>query len=107
MEAAQKASDIFHAKGIDLVLITLGSQGVWASDKGNGSQIKGFNVDVIDTTAAGDTFNGALATYLLEGNTLNDSIYFAHAAAAITVTGEGAQTSIPYRKDVAAFLDLT
>jgi ribokinase len=93
-----------HEKGIELVMITLGSEGVWVSQNGQGEQIKGFRVKAIDTTAAGDTFNGALLTRLIEGAELADAIIFAHAAAAITVTGIGAQTSIPYRADVDNFL---
>ena len=103
-ESAHQAALQLHLKGIKLVLITLGSEGVWVSENGNGEQIKGFRVQAIDTTAAGDTFNGALLTRLLEGEKLADSIRFAHAAAAITVTGAGAQTSIPYRNAVDDFL---
>ncbi len=104
MESAQQAADLLHNKGIKLVMITLGSQGVWISENGQGQQIKGFRVKAVDTTAAGDTFNGALLTRLLEGAALADAIRFAHAAAAITVTGAGAQTSIPYRNAVDNFL---
>ncbi len=104
--SAQKAADQLHLKGIKLVMITLGSEGVWVSDKGHGQQIKGFCVKARDTTAAGDTFNGALLTALLEGEKLADAIRFAHAAAAITVTTVGAQTSIPYRNRVDDFLSM-
>lgn len=104
-ESAQQASQQLHLKGIKLVMITLGSEGVWVSENGNGEQIKGFRVKALDTTAAGDTFNGALLTGLLEGATLANAIRFAHAAAAITVTGAGAQTSIPYRNTVDNFLN--
>ena len=104
MESAQQAADLLHGKGIKLVMITLGSQGVWISENGLGQQVKGFHVKAVDTTAAGDTFNGALLTRLLEGAGLADAIRFSHAAAAITVTGTGAQTSIPYRNTVDDFL---
>ena len=103
--SAQKAADILHAKGVEIVLITLGSQGVWLSGAGYSEQIHGFTVKAIDSTAAGDTFNGALLTRLLEGAPMVQAIRFAHAAAAITVTAHGAQTSIPYRSDVNDFLD--
>lgn len=103
-QSAQLAANSLHEKGIELVMITLGSEGVWLSENGQGEQIKGFRVKAIDTTAAGDTFNGALLTRLIEGAELADAIIFAHAAAAITVTGMGAQTSIPYRADVDKFL---
>lgn len=101
---AQQAADALHAKGIKQVLITLGSQGVWLSDNGKGRQVLGFRVDAKDTTAAGDTFNGALLTALQEGREMEEAIRFAHAAAAISVTRFGAQTSIPHRREVERFL---
>lgn len=103
--SAQQAANKLHDKGIKLVMITLGSEGVLISDNGHSEQIKGFSVKVCDTTAAGDTFNGALLTALLEGEKLTSAIRFAHAAAAITVMVAGAQTSIPYRHRVDDFLE--
>ncbi|OZS41954.1 ribokinase [Photobacterium sanguinicancri] len=104
MPSAQQAADVLHSKGIPTVMITLGSQGVWVSQQGQGEQVAGFRVEATDTTAAGDTFNGALLTGLQEGKSLNDAIRFAHAAAAISVTRLGAQTSIPHRHEVKRFL---
>lgn len=103
-DTAQEAANMLHRKGIDTVLITLGAKGVWLSVAGNGELITGFRVDATDTTAAGDTFNGALVTGLLEQLPLKSAIKFAHAAAAISVTRFGAQTSIPSREEVDAFL---
>lgn len=130
--SAQLAADILHAKGITIVMITLGAEGVWLSvkekgtaktgnddivyqqnnsyqqdnshQKESGKVIKGFRVNAIDTTAAGDTFNGALLTGLLEGMALEEAIEFSHAAAAISVTRFGAQTSIPNRDEADRFL---
>lgn len=102
--SAQKAADVLHAKGISSVMITMGSQGVWVSEAGTGKQVGGFKVEAIDTTAAGDTFNGALLTALQKGSKQGEAIRFAHAAAAITVTRPGAQTSIPHLKEVEHFL---
>jgi ribokinase len=104
-ESAQLAANVLHQKGVDTVLITLGSKGVWLSHAGENKQILGYKVNAVDTTAAGDTFNGALLTALLEERTLDDAIKFAHAAAALTVMAEGAQSSIPYRKQVNEFSD--
>ncbi|PKH05250.1 ribokinase [Moritella sp. Urea-trap-13] len=104
MASAQVAANVLHAKGISEVMITLGSQGVWISERGEGKQVKGFRVDAVDTTAAGDTFNGGLLAGLQAGLVLNDAIIFAHAAAAISVTRVGAQTSIPTKAEVDAFL---
>lgn len=101
---AAKAAKVLHDKGIKTVLITLGSRGVWASVNGEGSRIPGFKVQAIDTIAAGDTFNGALITALLEDKPLEEAIRFAHAAAAIAVTRKGAQPSVPWRKEIDDFL---
>ena len=104
-ESAQEAANALHRKGIEIVLITLGAKGVWLSQNGRGELIPGFRVEATDTTAAGDTFNGALVTGLLEDLPLESAIKFAHAAAAISVTRFGAQTSIPSRDEVDAFLE--
>lgn len=103
-EDAAKAAQVLHAKGIHTVLITLGSRGVWASVNGEGHRVPGFKVDAVDTIAAGDTFNGALITALLEETPLPEAIRFAHAAAAIAVTRKGAQPSVPWREEIEAFL---
>ncbi|MCW8333293.1 ribokinase [Vibrio sp. SCSIO 43135] len=103
-ESAQEAANALHRKGIEIVLITLGAKGVWLSQNGRGELIAGFKVEATDTTAAGDTFNGALVTGLLEDMPLESAIKFAHAAAAISVTRFGAQTSIPTRAEVDEFL---
>ena len=92
---AAKAAKVLHDKGIGTVIITLGSRGVWASSEGEGRRVPGFKVQAVDTIAAGDTFNGALVTALLEGSELAQAIRFAHAAAAIAVTRKGAQPSVP------------
>ncbi|WES68389.1 ribokinase [Superficieibacter sp. HKU1] len=101
---AAKAAQALHNKGIKTVIITLGSRGVWASVDGKGQRVPGFNVEAVDTIAAGDTFNGALITALLEEKPLADAIRFAHAAAAIAVTRKGAQPSVPWRDEIDLFL---
>ncbi|RAU32601.1 ribokinase [Enterobacter sp. RIT418] len=102
---AARAARALHDKGIGTVIITLGSRGVWASINGEGRRVPGFKVKAIDTIAAGDTFNGALVTALLEGEVLDVAIRFAHAAAAIAVTRKGAQPSVPWRKEIDEFLN--
>ncbi|EKO3570779.1 MULTISPECIES: ribokinase [Vibrio] len=101
---AQQAATVLHQQGIEIVIITLGAKGVWLSENGRGQLIPGFRVSATDTTAAGDTFNGAFVTGLLENMSLESAIKFAHAAAAISVTRFGAQTSIPTRQEVDEFL---
>lgn len=103
-QSAVKSATVFHAKGIETVLITLGSKGVYVSQQGKGEIVPGFRVQAVDTTAAGDTFNGAFVTALLEDKPLAQAIRFAHAAAALSVTKKGAQPSIPTRKETLEFL---
>ncbi|EMH6516046.1 ribokinase [Raoultella planticola] len=101
---AANAARVLHDKGIGIVMITLGSRGVWVSHEGQGRRVPGFKVQAIDTIAAGDTFNGAFVTALLEGIALDEAIRFAHAAAAIAVTRKGAQPSVPWREEIDEFL---
>ena len=103
-QSAVKSATVFHAKGIETVLITLGSKGVYVSQQGQGEIVPGFRVQAVDTTAAGDTFNGAFVTALLEDKPVAQAIRFAHAAAALSVTKKGAQPSIPTRKETLEFL---
>ncbi|MEI7369012.1 ribokinase [Pectobacterium colocasium] len=101
---AARAAQVLHDKGIETVLITLGSRGVWLSENGQGQRIPGYRVKAVDTIAAGDTFNGALVTALLENKPMSSAVKFAHAAAAIAVTRRGAQPSVPWREEIDEFL---
>lgn len=103
-EDAARAAAVLHDKGIRTVLITLGSRGVWLSEQGKGQRIPGFRVEAVDTIAAGDTFNGALITALIEQRPMAEAVRFAHAAAAIAVTRRGAQPSVPWRDEIDSFL---
>ncbi|EKC6209263.1 ribokinase [Cronobacter sakazakii] len=103
-DSAAQAAAVLHQKGIETVIITLGSRGVWLSVNGEGQRVPGFRVKAVDTIAAGDTFNGALMTALLEDTPMLEAIRFAHAAAAIAVTRPGAQPSVPWRDEIDAFL---
>jgi len=91
-------------KGARQVVITLGSQGVYMESKYESLYLPGHRVNVSDTTAAGDTFCGALAVSYAQGNIDEEALKFANAAAAISVTRSGAQSSIPIRKEVEIFL---
>jgi ribokinase len=83
------------------VLVTLGADGVLVLD-GAAERIPAPRVDVVDTTGAGDTFNGALAAELAAGRRLGEAARFAVAAAALSTTGEGARGGMPRREEVAA-----
>ncbi|MFM1692327.1 ribokinase [Aeromonas salmonicida] len=102
--SAAQAADRFHQMGISDVMITLGSQGVYCSNAKQRQLIPGFRVEAVDTTAAGDTFNGALLAAELAGADFNAAVRFAHGAAALSVTKFGAQSSIPSKVEVDAFL---
>ncbi|HEY4787367.1 MAG TPA: PfkB family carbohydrate kinase, partial [Bacteroidales bacterium] len=82
------------------IVITLGAKGVFFSNKGIEKTIAGYKVKALDTTSAGDTFNGYLAVSLAKGETLEKSIDLANKAASISVTRIGAQSSIPFLKEV-------
>lgn len=102
--SAAQAADRFHQMGISDVMITLGSQGAYCSNARQQQLIPGFRVEAVDTTAAGDTFNGALLAAELAGADFNAAVRFAHGAAALSVTKFGAQSSIPSKVEVDAFL---
>jgi ribokinase len=102
--AAAKAADALLARGVENVIITLGARGAFVAGKDGRDLVKAYKVKAVDTTAAGDVFNGTLAVALAEGKTLTDAARFASAAAAISVTRLGAQTSAPTRKEIERLL---
>ena len=88
------------AKGVKQVLVTMGSKGVlWVNDKTE-QIFPARKVEAVDTTAAGDCFNGAFVTALQQGYSIEDAITFANLASSIVVTRKGAQSSIPERDEV-------
>jgi ribokinase len=99
-----QAAAALRQRGLRDVLITLGARGVFASLDGAAELIPSFAVAAVDTTAAGDVFNGSLAVALVEGRPPRNAIRFASAAAALSVTRAGAQDSAPSRAEIEAFL---
>lgn len=97
-QVARKLMD----RGVSRVVVKLGSRGAWVQDMSGGRHFAAPQVKAVDTTAAGDTFNGALAVALAEGKSLDEAIAWANRAAALSVTREGAQTSLPTRQEVEA-----
>lgn len=101
--SAAEAAATLRSRGAASVVVTLGSAGALLSDRAGDRTIASRPVEsVVDTTAAGDCFTGALAVALAEGRSLDQAVQFANAAAGISVTRSGAQTSLPYRNEVAA-----
>ena len=105
--SAAEAAEVLHDFGIETVIITLGASGAYLSDRATStrSMVPGFSVQAVDTTAAGDVFNGQLAVSLAEGRELEKAIVEAHAAAALSVQKLGAQSSIPRREETNYFLN--
>lgn len=103
-QSAAEAAEALRSRGVKTVFITLGARGVYAAAPEFRGIIPAFEVKAEDTTAAGDVFNGVLAVSLAEGECLLDAVRFASAAAALSVTRMGAQTSAPYRKEIEEFL---
>jgi ribokinase len=102
---AIEMAEALRRMGPKTVIVKLGDQGCLADDGAAPAHIAGFAVEVRDTTAAGDTFNAALAVSLAEGAPIAHALRFANAAAAISVTRAGAQASAPSRREVDAFLE--
>lgn len=103
-EAASRAADVLLEQGVDTVIITLGSRGAFLAEGKVREVIPAYQVHAVDTTGAGDVFNGALAVALSEGNALAGAVSFANAAAGISVTKLGAQPSIPRRREIDGFI---
>jgi ribokinase len=101
---AARAAEILRARGVETVILTLGARGVFVATTSIREMVAGFRVNAVDTTGAGDVFNGALAVALGEGRPLLEAARFANAAAAISVTRLGMERSVPNRKEIEALL---
>ncbi|HKZ78569.1 MAG TPA: ribokinase [Pyrinomonadaceae bacterium] len=101
---AATAATALLASGVETALITLGSQGTYVAGREFCGIVPGFSVTPVDTTAAGDVFNGALAVALAEKKPLREAVRFANAAGALSVTKLGAQPSTPWRREIEAIL---
>jgi ribokinase len=103
-ESAVLAGKKIVSKGVQNCIITLGKNGsVWCTKKST-YIFKVPKINAIDTTAAGDVFNGYLAQGIINGSSLTEAILFSHAASCLSVTVKGAQTSIPSKEDTLSFL---
>jgi ribokinase len=103
-EDAERAAHRLLERGPQVVVMKLGSKGVVIADANGSQRFPSFSVDAVDTTAAGDTWNGAFAVALAENKSLPEAARFANAAGALSVTRYGAQSSIPDRVEVERLL---
>ncbi|MCX6236908.1 MAG: ribokinase [Bacteroidia bacterium] len=100
IDSATLAARNLYERGVKVVIITLGSKGALLFTGEEAKLIPSPKVEAVDTTAAGDVFNGAIAVAISEGLELEKAVEFACKAAAISVTRMGAQVSAPYRKEI-------
>lgn len=105
LESADKAADVFKDRGVQNVVITLGSRGVYVNEDGKSEIVPAYKVNAIDTTGAGDAFNGGLLTALSEGKTISEAARFANALAAISVQRIGTTPAMPTRAEIDKFLE--
>ena len=102
MDGAMKAAERLSMKGVDTVIITLGARGALVLHESTFTIIPAMEVNAVDTTAAGDVFNGVLVSALAEGKSILDAVSFACTAATISVTRLGAQASAPTKNEIEA-----
>ncbi|MCD6598900.1 MAG: ribokinase [Bacteroidales bacterium] len=96
----EKAAEVLKQKGVGIVIVTMGSAGAYVLTDRISTIIPAPKVKAIDTTAAGDTFNGALCLALSSGKEIEEAVKFANKAASISVCRMGAQPSIPYLNEI-------
>ena len=103
--SAQESCQILRSKGIETAIITMGEQGVYVQNSATDEMVKAFKAgSVVDTTGAGDAFNGALAKSLSYGEPLIQAVRYGCAIAALSVTKMGAGNGMPYQEDIEHFL---
>lgn len=100
ISSSEAAATEFQKKGVKNVIITMGEDGAFVKSDHFTGIIPGVKVTAVDTTAAGDVFNGAVAVALSEGKELKEAVIYANKAASISVTRLGAQASAPYRHEI-------
>lgn len=98
--SAAEAAKVLKKRGVENIIITMGSKGAFIFTDEMQKIIPAYNVKAVDTTAAGDCFNGALAVAIAAGTDLEEAVRFANRAASIAVTRPGAQASMPFRNEV-------
>ena len=106
-EQASEAAQIFIERGVKTAVITLGENGVYVQNSDISQHIPAFNMGnkVIETTGAGDAFNGGFAYALAEGIPLTEAVRYGSATAAISVTRLGTAPAMPYKEEIQKLLD--
>lgn len=104
IESAKNASEVLLQRGVDTVMVTLGEQGVFCATGSESFFVPAFSVEAVDTVAAGDAFNGAMAVAIAKGLPLRQAVVWGAAAGALAVTKAGAQPSLPDKETFNAFL---
>lgn len=104
---AKKAAKVFMDKGVKEVVITLGSLGAFAMDQEKSELVERLNVDAIDTTGAGDAFNGGFVMALAEGKDLFTALRYGNVTGALSVTKLGTAPSMPSREEINALYEKT
>ena len=104
IEDAKKAAKIFINRGIKNVIITMGSKGALVFTSSKDEFIESYKVNAVDSTGAGDAYNGAFATALAEGQDIFEAARFASAVGALSVTKIGTSPSMPYRDEIEEFI---
>ena len=100
LKTAEQASRGLHESGVPMLSLRWDPKGAFVSTGSDGKLVAAPKVTAVDTTAGGDCFNGALAVALAEGMKIEEAVAFACQAASLSVTRMGAQSSMPYRKEV-------
>ena len=104
-DSAEDAGKILLSKGASKIIITLGTKGAMVLDSSGSELVMGFKINPLDTTAAGDIFNGALAVAIAENKNIFEAVKFANAAAALSIAKIGAQSSAPMRDEIFKFMN--
>ena len=105
IDDAKKAANVFFEKGVKSVIITLGKKGALVASDNKFEIVENYDVDVLDTTGAGDAFNGGLLAALCEGKDIFDAARFANVVSNLAVTRLGTANAMPSRSEIDEFLN--
>jgi ribokinase len=104
-ESRQQVAKYFMDRGIGTVVITLGKNGVYAKNSTTEVYVPSLKVEAVDTTGAGDAFNGGFVTALAEGKDLKEAVCFGNVVGALSVTKMGTAPSMPFRNEIDTYME--